>query len=91
MKAAERANMYYTPGFGWQWPDGSRVYQEDDLIPGTVLPIGYFDYGKYISPLRLDSGTEGFWVRDRLSSFHRMPFKTEEAAQAYLDYLKVNH
>jgi hypothetical protein len=89
---AQRKQEYVT-GQGYYWSDTwKRVQQEEELIPGTVLPIGHTDYGKpwafRASELHIESCSDGLWVMDRLGSYHRHPFKTETAAQAYLKHLQ---
>ena len=81
------ANMEFIPGYGYRWADGSLVYQEQQLIPGTVLPIGH-DYGKPWAfdkaELHIKSMSDGFWLMDRLGSYHRHPFQTVKSAEEYL-------
>jgi hypothetical protein len=87
-----RTDMEFIPGYGYRWLDGSRVYQEQELGP-EGLPLGYRDRGKpwayKASELYIASGSEGFWVMDRLGSYHRHPYKTHAAAENYLKYLQT--
>ena len=83
--------MEYVSDCGYLWSDGSKVYQEDQLLPDG-LPIDYSDYCKPLAfsadELHIESESDGFWVMDRLGSYHRHPYRTESAAKQYLAYLK---
>lgn len=86
------AQMEYISGYGYYWVTGGKVYQEDQLIPQTCLPIGHTEYGKpwaYQSvEIHIESCSDGFWVMDRLGSYHRHPFRTHDAAALYAKHLK---
>ena len=81
----------FWPGVGWRWPDGSVVYQEQQMNANGVFPIGYGEHGRFPitqanrDRIRVSSATEGFWVMDNLGSLHVHPFQTEVAAVAFLD------
>jgi len=81
-------DMEYIPGHGYYWLRGGKVYQEEQLIDGTPLPIGYTDYGRRSWTIEAQSHSDGFWVSDRLGSYHRHPFKTLRAAEAYAAILR---
>lgn len=82
------AKIDYFPGQGYLYADGSPVYQEEFLIPGTALPIGYEGFGKPLGEFGAWQGKKGFWVADVNGSCHRYPFRTAEAADAFVAALK---
>lgn len=77
--------MEYIQGYGWYWPDGKTVYQEQQLVEG--LPIGHTDYGQSRGEIRVESHSNGYWVMDRDGSLHRHPFQSADKAQDYADNL----
>lgn len=80
-------HMEFIPGYGYRWDDGSQVYQEQQLLPSGWC-IGHTNYGKpwafSATELRVESCSEGFWVMDRLGSYHKHPFRSADAAIAYM-------
>jgi len=84
--------MEFIPGYGYQWSDGTKVYQEQVVHATTGLPISGYDYGKpwayNKSEVRVVSAEDGYWVMDRLSSFHRHPWKSADKAEKYAKYLR---
>lgn len=84
--------MEYIQGYGYLWSDNSKVWQEDQVLP-SGLPIGHTDYGipwaYSASEIHVTTdGTGGYWVMDRLSSYHKHPWRNADNAERYASHIK---
>lgn len=79
MTTTTKRQIEFIPGYGYRYPNGSKVYQEH-------LPIDRANYSPLFQAgtLHIESCSDGLWVMDNLASFHSHPFETMKAAEKYL-------